>query len=439
MLNLHDDANVRTLLAWSGDCAQPRFHARMATRIDRHATPIPYIMPFFEVIILTSEERHAARRMRRQQKREQKRQQYKALYDDYDRLASVSALMKAAYLSRRGVGKKASVQKYMMNLLMNSVQSHEKLMNGQDVRQGFIEFDIHERGKARHIKAMHVKERVIQRSLCDNALVPVLRRSLVYDNGASLKDKGIHFALFRLRDMLRQYARKYGQEGYVLLVDFCGYFDNIQHEPIKKMLIENFDDTRIRWLAWQFVKAFGDSSLGIGSQVSQIFAVSYPNRVDHRIREWHRTGMSARYMDDTYVISNNKTKLESVLADCAAMWRALGIKLNPRKTQIIPIKRFSFMHVRFRITKTGKVLMLPNRKSFTRMRRKLRTFAKLFRAGQMTLSQINTCYQSWYGYQVHFDAHKALRSVDACYYRLFGAWPKHHKKGGKKHGMCFNR
>ena len=81
--------------------------------------------------------------MRRQQKREQKRQQYKALYDDYDRLASVSALMKAAYLSRRGVGKKASVQKYMMNLLMNSVQSHGKLMNGQDVRQGFIEFDIH--------------------------------------------------------------------------------------------------------------------------------------------------------------------------------------------------------------------------------------------------------------------------------------------------------
>ena len=388
---------------------------------------------------MTSEERHAARRERRQQKRERKRQQYKSAYDDYGHVASVDSLIKAAYLSRRGVGKKASVQKYMMNLLMNSVQSHEKLMNGQDVRQGFIEFDIHERGKARHIKAMHVKERVIQRSLCDNALVSVLRRSLVYDNGASLKGKGIHFALFRLRDMLRKYVRKYGTEGYILLVDFSGYFDNIQHEPIKKMLIENFDDTRIRWLAWQFVKAFGEYSLGIGSQVSQIFAVAYPNRVDHRIREWHRIGLAARYMDDTYVISNDKSELERVLADCTEMWNALGIKLNHRKTQIIPIKRFSFMHVRFRITDTGKVLMLPNRKSFTRMRRKLRTFAKLFRSEQMTLSQINTCYQSWYGYQAHFDAHKALRSADAYYYSLFGVWPKHHKKGGKKHGMCFNR
>ena len=411
------------------------FHARMATRMDRHATPIPYIMPF-EVITLTSEERHAARRIRRQQKREAKRQRYKGPYDDYDRLASVSSLIKAAYQSRRGVGRKASVQKYMMNLMMYSVQSHRKLMAGQEVRQGFIEFDIHERGKRRHIKAMHVKERVIQRSLCDNALVPVLKRSLVYDNGASLKDKGIHFALFRLRDMLRKYVREHGTDGYVLLVDFSGYFDNIQHAPIKKMLIENFDDTRIRWLAWQFVKAFGDSSLDIGSQVSQIFAVSYPNRVDHRIREWHRIGLSARYMDDTYVISHDKSKLEKVLADCSAMWDALGIKLNPRKTQILPIRRFSFMHVRFRITATGKVLMLPNKKSFTRMRRKLRTFANLFRSGQMNFTQINTCYQSWYGYQSHFDAHRALRRMDKYFHSLFGVWPKH-KKGGVQHDKCF--
>lgn len=414
----------------------PLFHARMATRIDRHATPIPYIMPF-EVVTLTSEERHAARRIRREQKREVKRQRYKAPYDDYDRLASVSSLIKAAYQSRRGVGKKASVQKYMMNLMMYSVQSHQKLMAGKEVRQGFIEFDIHERGKRRHIKAMHVKERVIQRSLCDNALVPVLKRSLVYNNGASLQGKGIHFALYRLRDMLRKYVREHGTDGYVLLVDFSGYFDNIQHAPIKKMLIENFDDTRIRWLAWQFVKAFGDSSLGIGSQVSQIFAVSYPNRVDHRIREWHRIGLSARYMDDTYVISNDKGKLEKVLADCAVMWNALGIRLNPRKTQILPIKRFSFMHVRFRITATGNVLMLPNKKSFTRMRRKLRTFANLFRSGQMNLTQINTCYQSWYGYQSHFDAHRALRRMDKYFHDLFGVWPKHKKGGAPQHGKCF--
>ena len=437
LLNSHDDADVRTLLAWSGDCAQLRFHARTAMRIDRHATPIPYIMPC-EVIRTTSEERRAARRLRRSLKREEKRQRYKAEFDNYERLASVESLVRAAYMSRRGVGRKASVQKYMMNLMMNSIQSHQKLMSGQDVRQGFIEFDIHERGKARHIKAMHVKERVIQRSLCDNALVPVLRRSLVYDNGASLKGKGIHFALFRLRDMLRRFVRKHGADGYVLLVDFSGYFNNIRHEPIKDMLVRNFDDRRIRWLAWLFVKAFGSYSIGIGSQVSQIFAVAYPSRVDHRIKEWHRIGTSARYMDDTYVISSDKKRLENVLSDCSRMWADLGIRLHPHKTQIIPIRRFSFMHVRFRITKTGRVLMLPNRKSFVRMRRKLRSFAYFYYKKEMTFDQINTCYQSWYGYQTHFDSHRALRGADRYFHALFGVWPKHNG-GDKTHDYkCIN-
>lgn len=142
-------------------------------------------------------------------------------------------------------------------------------------------------------------------------------------------------------------------------------------------------------------------------------------------------------MDDTYVISNDKNKLKNVLADCSAMWDALGIKLNLRKTQILPIKRFSFMHVRFRITATGKVLMLPNKKSFTRMRRKLRAFANLFRSGQMTFTQINTCYQSWYGYQSHFDAYKSLRNMDKFFHDLFGVWPKHKKGGAQQYDKCF--
>ena len=63
---------------------------------------------------------------------------------------------------------------------------------------------------------------------------------------------------------------------------------------------------------------------------------------------------------------------------------------------------------------------------------------KLFRDGQMTFEQINTCYQSWYGYQAHFDAHKALRNMDKYFYSLFGKWPKH-KKGSGRHGKRIYR
>lgn len=380
--------------------------------------------------VITSAERHAARYERRVQKRQAKRLAYNAPYDNYETITDRNHLLQAAYMSRKGTGKKASVQRYMMNLMRNTSVSATKLEHYQDVRQGFIEFDLCERGKKRHIKAMHFNERVIQRCLCDYALVPVLKRPLVYDNGASMRGKGIHFALFRLRDMLRRYVRKYGTNGYILLVDFSGYFDNIQHAPIKELIQHSFNSDEIRWLVWQLVKAFGDKSLGIGSQVSQILAVAYANRVDHFIKEVYRIGMSARYMDDSYMICGDKNTLRKLLTDCKKMWADLGICINERKTQIVSIKHFTFMKVRFRITDTGKVLMLPCRASFTRMRRKLRKFAALIANGAMNMENVNTSYQSWYGYQNHFNAHSALRKMDKYYFTLFGEYPKH------KRGAC---
>ena len=152
---------------------------------------------------MTSEERHKARETRRKAKRAAKRAEaLKAC--SFEKVISSGSLVKAANLSKRGVNWKASVQRYHINLLRNTWALHQKLLRGESVVQGFICFDLIERGKLRHIRSVHFKERVVQRSLCDNALVPILSRSLIYDNGASIKGKGIHFAMFRCRDHLRE-------------------------------------------------------------------------------------------------------------------------------------------------------------------------------------------------------------------------------------------
>ena len=368
---------------------------------------------------MTSEERRQGRYLRRVEKREAKRLAYNKPYDDFSTVIDLNHLLHAARMSRKGVFKKTSVQKYNVNLMANVVESRRMLLNGDDVREGFIEFDLNERGKTRHIKAMHVRERVIQRCLCDYALVPVLRRSLVYDNGASLSGKGIHFTLFRLKKMLQKYIRKHGVNGYIALVDFTGYFDNIMHLPIYELLKKNFRDERIRQLTWRFVKAFGTSSLGIGSQVSQIIAISYPSRVDHMIKEKFQNGSSARYMDDSYIIDSCRERLEDTLIECFNEWRKLGIVISDRKSRIVPLRNFTFMKVRYRITNTGKVLMLPNPKSFTVMRRKLRAFKKFLDDGSMTLDQVVCAYQSWYGYQKHFNGYKRLKRMDNYFNSLF--------------------
>ena len=379
---------------------------------------------------MTSEERHAARRLRREKRREEKRRQFKAPFDSFTVMTDMDNLLDAARQSRKGVGEKASVQKYFMNLIGNTAGSRRKLLCGEDVRQGFIEFDLHERGKARHIKSMHFKERVIQRCICDRALVPVLKRPLVYDNGASLKDKGIHFAMFRLRDYLRRYYRQHGNwDGYVLTVDFSKYFDNIRHEPVRELLERSFDDPQLRELAWSFVTAFGDVSIGIGSQVSQILAVAYPNAADHYIKEVCRIGASMRYMDDTIMISDSREKLLEAFDGAKKIWDRLGIRINEKKTQIIPMKRFSFIKVRYQCMPGGRVVMKPCRKSYTRMRRKLRKFRPFLERGEMTIAQILASYESWYGYQKHLDAHRSMRRMDKYFHELYDVWPTH----GRRH------
>lgn len=381
---------------------------------------------------MTSEERHAARRQRRAEKREQKRIAATAPFDDFTRMTDLNRLRRAARMSRAGVAGKASVQKYFMDELRNENATRRKLENGEDVREGFIEFDLYERGHARHIKAMHFRERVVQRCICDEILIPVLTRSLVYDNGASLKDKGIHFAMFRVREQLHRYYRKHGTKGYILQTDFSKYFDNIQHAPLRRLLERHFSDKRVIDLAWDFVTAFGDSSIGIGSQVSQIFAVTYASRADHYTKEIARLGLSGRYMDDSYAIAESREQLEALLEGCRKIWSDLGIVISEKKTHVIPLRRFTFLKVRYILTDSGKVIMKPGRKSFTRMRSKLRAFRKMYDRGEMSMEQIEASYKSWYGYQQHFHAHRSLREMDKYYYSIFSVWITHRKRKRRK-------
>lgn len=372
---------------------------------------------------MTSEERHKARYERRKRRREEKRRDAIAQYDNYDNLCTCNALFKAARSSGKSIRWKASVQRYFMSWLRNIVQLRQMLLEGKDVTMGFIEFDLIERGKKRHIKSVHFKERVAQRSLCDNALVPVLSRSLIYDNGASLEGKGISFARDRLKHHLHQYYRRTGSNaGYVLLMDFSGYFDNIQHGPVYEMLDRAFDDKRIFELCRYFIEPFGEKSLGIGSQVSQILAVSYRSSIDHYVKEILRVKEYGCYMDDCYLIHESKEYLWYCLEEIDRLCREKGIRLNRKKTQIVKLSHgFPYMKGIYYLAGTGKVIVKPCKVNTVRHRRKLKKFRRFLDQGELNREQIRCAHNSYRGYIVKdYNSHKTVRSMDKLFHELFG-------------------
>lgn len=263
---------------------------------------------------------------------------------------------------------------------------------------------------------MHVSERVAQRSLCADALIPVLSHSLVYDNGASVKGKGISFAMDRLTAHLHRHYRKYGQEGYVLSIDFKNYFGNINHKYVEYILRKNFTDKKLIDFAMLFV----DKGLGLGSETSQILAVAYPNRIDHAIKEKMRIKGYGRYMDDLYLIHPSKAYLQKCLNILRKAFAQIGIVVNEKKTHIIKLSHgFTFLKTQFILTATGKVIRKPCRASITRQRRKLKKFRKFLDNGEMTFKQIYNSYMSWRGFISHKDAYRTVKSMDTLFSELF--------------------
>ncbi len=67
-----------------------------------------------------------------------------------------------------------------------------------------------ERGKQRVITPIDIFDRITQKVLCANVLEPSIYPHLIYDNGASVKHKGVGFARNRLNSFIEKAKREYG-------------------------------------------------------------------------------------------------------------------------------------------------------------------------------------------------------------------------------------
>ena len=110
------------------------------------------------------------------------------------------------------------------------------------------------------------------------------------------------------------------------------------------MLKKEITNKRVMELIRQFIKSFGDKGLCLGSQISQICAVYYANKLDHFIKEKLRVRWYGRYMDDSYLIASSKEELKKYFMEIEKVCLELGIKINNKKTQIFKInKGFKFL------------------------------------------------------------------------------------------------
>ena len=392
---------------------------------------------------MNSCERKAARKIRRIQKREEKKSQRS--YNDINNVITYEHLIEAFEKCRKNVSWKTSVQEYSSKCI------YEIATIVRDVRHGIKpklknpkKIYITERGKTREITPIVIYDRVLQRCICDYALIPALTPSLIYDNGASLKGKGVKFSRDRIKLHMEEAVKEYGKDFYILVFDFKSFFDSIPHQVCKDILKEHIHNDAFVSLIMDIVKSYALSEikqekdesvrnalmtqlnndelkgLCLGSQISQILAVSIPNKLDHYIKDICGVKHYIRYMDDGVIISDSKEYLQELYTKMIKICDELGLKFNAKKTMIVKsTKGFTFLKVKYRVLDDGTILRSLTRKGVTRMRRKLKKLHKMFECGEIDIVDIYNSIQSWISHTRGTKSKSTIKNILNLYETLF--------------------
>lgn len=131
-------------------------------------------------------------------------------------IIKLNNLNQSAYQCTKQSRWKETTQKYLNNLLIENIKLQEEVLNHKYTISPTVNFILNERGHIRYIESPSIRDRIIQKIITKDVLIPSLLPHVIYDNYASIKNRGVSFARKRFAIMLRNYILKNGTNGYII-------------------------------------------------------------------------------------------------------------------------------------------------------------------------------------------------------------------------------
>lgn len=323
-------------------------------------------------------------------------------------VCGLNALLRNERRTHRRVGYKNSVLRYGMYAMSNCNRLANELRERTYAPKKGEQHEIFE-PKYRITTSSKYCDRVPQSSFVVNYFYPAVISRLSDWNCACRKGKGVDDARERFKDILR----RADMSEWCLKVDMKSYFASIDHKTLYSELFEYITD---EWARWFFEITVENSSnptgLDLGSEVYQLAAVSFLNKLDHKL---DTNGKYIRYQDDLLYVGT-KAECRKALDTIKAEAERLKLTISAKKTYIQPIKQpVHFLGYSFMRHETGRVTMKRLRDKFRREKRKL----KRMRDKGVPAERVQEHYQA-----VRAGLKKGTRSdlvkMDRFFNKLFG-------------------
>lgn len=297
-------------------------------------------------------------------------------------------------------------------------------------------------GKTRALGIPTVKDRVVQTALV-LLLEPIFEADMHPQSYGYRKGKDAHQAMDSICRAL------YSGRHEVIDADISGYFDNIDHSMLMKLVKKRVSDGSILKLVKAFLTApvvedgtgrKNDKGTPQGGVLSPLLANLYLNGLDHQVTGGAGGGAQmVRYADDLVILCHGG-KGANLLERLDRYLRTKGLSLNRKKTSKVDFAEEGFCFLGFQLywrtslnRRKRYVHVEPSRASQKALREKIRAELNhwtTWKSSTTAVARVNRIARGWGNYFHYRSSSRVFAQSNnwlrARYRRWL--WKKHKRK-----------
>lgn len=359
--------------------------------------------------------------------------------EQFDKASSLNEITKGIRQCKCGTSHKDGPMEFYITALGSGERIQRDVLTGRYHARPGTPVEIW-RPKRRTATAPWFRDRVWQRSMCNNGVYDDLTRGFIPENMACQKGKGTDLAIRTVVTMLQELHREApGAPIWGEHLDIRKYFPSTPQEEIKALdrariteplflpylfeIIEMQQDPR----STEEIAAdpYGKRGTGLGSQINQLNQVALPDELDHQIKAI--CPRYIRYNDDFLLLDHSKEKILSARVTIEKWLAGKGLEMQDKGGLFRAQDGFYFLRKKFILKESGKIIIRLHPKALAEERETLRNLKRLVDKGERSMDQVKAHYQSWIA-NAEYAGDGPIRTMDKFYTTLFRQKPDYKRK-----------